>query len=69
MTAYQLYQSVRYAEEHEIAVTSRIAVVGGSEYKEECNKMCYIECEEKNVRVTYKMTDELGLGLMVDNEF
>lgn len=60
---------MRYAEEHEIAVTSRIAVIGGSEYKDECDKMCYIECEEKSVRVTYKMTDELGLGLLVDNEF
>lgn len=69
MTAYQLYQSVNYAKDHEIAVKSRIAVVGGSEYKEECDKMCYVECEEKNVTVTYRMTDELGLGLPVNNKF
>ena len=69
MTAYQLYQSVRYAEEHEIAVVSRIAVVGGSEYEKECNKMCYVTCEKQDVTVTYKMTDELGLGLIVNNQF
>ena len=69
MTAYQLYQSVNYANEHEIPVRSRLAVIGGSEIQQECNKMCYIACEEKNVTVTYEMTDELGLGLQVSNEF
>ena len=69
MTAYQLYQSVNYAETHEIPVSARIVVVGGSETEEECNKMCYGKCEKKDVKISYTLDDSNGFGLPVTNTF